>query len=200
MDGGKARPGAIPESAAAATKERALFLRRLNQERELSLRTISRMTGVPYSTLCLWRRTDMSAHAKRQRKERSTHRKLSLHNEQILAGLVFYRSVRGLDTSTATVKAAAQHMFGGDFSPSWLTRWKTRHHLSLQKIHRLTHAAIDDSAFEEGVALIKKIRRLRLRPEQLYAIDKKMIKDAPHSPLQIGPTGMYRSRYCAFCP
>lgn len=190
MDAGTARPRSIPENAAKATKQRALYLLRLNQDRELSLRTISRMTGVPHSTLCLWRRMDMSAHAQRQRKERSAHRKLSVNQEQILAGMVFYRSLRGLNTSTATVKAAAQHMFGDDFSPSWFTRWKNRHHLSLQKIHRVTHAEIDDSAFEAGVAFIKKIRRLHLRPEQLYAIDKKMIKDAPHGPLQIGPTGM----------
>lgn len=139
----------------------------------------------------------MTAKAQQERRNASAHnRLLSVIQEETLAGLVFYRSIRGLDTTTLKIQAAGRELFGVSLSDSWLSTWKRRYHLSHQKVHRMSKAEHDDHAFEVGINFIKEIRGLHLKPEQLYAVDKKMIKDTPHYPMQIGPIGMYVNVLC----
>lgn len=173
----------------------------------LSLRDIAKQVGgVSHQLLSVWSRQDMNDTAIIQRAQhRVWNALLTDHQERLLAGMLFYRSIRDLNTTTGLVITFCRRHFGVEVNPSWVTRWKHKMHFSSQRIVAASTVEFLPDKLEDSIKLVRTIRAKlasgKLSPSQLYAVDKMYIGDQPTHAVQIAPKGLYaiRDATVAFC-
>jgi hypothetical protein len=178
-----------------ATEE--LVLRRYAEERGLptaSFRSIGVRVGLSHSTLHARYHQDQSPEAIEQRRiARAHNRLLQPFEERETAGFAVYRSMHNKQTSTGRIIKYVWDEFKVEVSLDWVTDFKKRQHLSSRLCSHASAGEMSAASIQQSIDFIERVRALRLRPEQMYAVDKIYIKDQPKWTRSIAPVGMCAS-------
>jgi hypothetical protein len=93
-------------------------------------------------------------------------------NELILAGWIVYRSFFRYSTSTESLERFALVAFDCSLSPSWITKFNERQHLSLQKSSSFQQGINEESLIEDGIKFLERFRLRKKLPNQIVVMDK----------------------------
>jgi hypothetical protein len=140
----------------------------------LSYSSIAEQLGVKsHNTISNWEALSMDDDSILSRKKEKGHnRKLSEHDELVIAGFVLDASKTHHPSRSIEVLDFILKRFHVRLSPSWLTRFQDRHHLAkLLPSNMLKHEYDTDPSSME--VLVKYIREIRLKlkdkkPNQVY--------------------------------
>lgn len=179
--------------------ERRLECRRVNIELGLpaeSYRSIERATQVPHSTLQRHNHQDRSPEAIHERASHRAHNRLLLPwQEREIAGLVVYRNMHEVDTSSRRIRRHIYKRFHVYVDDDWISEWKKRMFISSRLCVAACKGELTVAIFEEAVKWLSAWRELRdrldIKPHQIVSIDKIYIKDQPRSTLQLAPIGQF---------
>lgn len=170
----------------------------------LSNASIASMVGVRSpETIRLWRRQDMSWHARRARiaSRNSWRRILSSEQELIMAGRIIYLDVLRRDSSTLSIRRSLQSLFVPPqrIHASYISRFLKRQHLSM-RYAVLTHAAErHPSKFDELVQYLDEIRAMNIPPDRIINIDATSVYSDARFVKQAGIRGRFRKLPCLVC-
>jgi hypothetical protein len=99
-------------------------------------------------------------------------KKLTENDERILAGWAIYRSFFRYPTTTDLLNEFAYKAFKVNLTPTWITNFNNRQHLSLHKSSTFQQGKIDRELVEAGANFLKRIRKMNKLPHQIVAMDK----------------------------
>lgn len=157
-----------------------------------SFRTIGGRVGISHSTLHAKYHLDQSPFAVEERRlSRGHNRLLEPSEERETAGYAIYRGMHNKKTSTGRVIEYVWDEFEIEVTPDWVTDFKKRQHLSSRLCSNASSAEMNADSIQAGIDFLEEVRALRLKPEQMYAVDKIYIKDQPKWTRSIAPVGMY---------
>ena len=93
----------------------------------------------------------MTVSAQHQRRLNSAHRKLSVFEEDVVAGWVITRDSLHQSTSTTSLREFLWKSFRLSVSSSWITRFNARNHFSLKQPSLDTHHETTREVIAEGM-------------------------------------------------
>lgn len=188
-------------------------------ERALSLlrmRRIARKNGIPTityqwiadqvgvfsrNTIARWDSRDMSKVAILIRKKRkSNRRKFSDEMESVLAGWVICRDLTQEPSTTNDFSEFAFNFFQTQVTPSFITNFMKRNHLSLKQVGNANCSELKGETIDVGVKFLEDlssmIDRYNLRSENIIAFDKTYLMTSPwHKMIKhMSPTGKNKPR------
>jgi len=191
-------------------KVRLYLNRRRRDPGALSYRDIAKKTGVPAATIRRWDKDDSLGPQQslewRQGKKGAPPL-LSWQRELVLAGpctlhlspplrsypqgRIVYRNRHRKDTRHCNTIVWALKTWGIHLSPSYLTGFCKRHHLSLKIPSKANMSEFASDAIQKGAEFINHIRRRRKQPGQLVFLDKTKFYSDVRYVKQASPQGGY---------
>jgi hypothetical protein len=107
-------------------------------------------------------------------------------SEDTAAGWVVFTDIimRG-DTSPTSFRRFLASRFEFDGSPSWVTAFLTRSHLSLKKVVHMATSEFQDDKRKGLIQYIRTVRSLHLKDGEIFAIDKTRFSQRSSSNVQI---------------
>lgn len=160
-----------------------------------SLRECEKIVKIPKTTIERLVNTSFSLKdVEKRREEMHSWRKLSIKDERIVAGWVIYRCILKKDTTTRTIMKFIDNAFHVTTTPSWLSQFMKRNHLSLQNPSTAKGAEIMSTKFEEAVQCLKQIKALNKDPGQIAVMDKTKFYNDSHRVKHVSIKGGGRPR------
>lgn len=119
-------------------------------------------------------------------------RKLSRKQESVSAGWIIYRCILKQSTTTAKLKKFIYKAFNIDVSPSWISKFLRRRHLSLQDPSTAKGAELMEVKRAEGIKCLEELRSLKKAPGQIAVMDKTKFYNDSHRVKHISIKGAGR--------
>lgn len=162
---------------------------------DISLRSCSRITKVPRSSVERIEKETYSVEAVEKRKLRQTHNRL-LHprQERIVGGWILFRCIMKKSSTTKDLKHFISRAFGITVKPPWISSFLKRSHLSLQKPSIAKGSELMSEKIQEAVECLRRIRSYNKAPSQIAVLDKTKFYNCSETVKHIGPKGCGRQR------
>lgn len=161
-----------------------------------SIRECAKKMNIPKSVIARMKNMDFNAKEVASRKNSSpkSRRKLSKKQESITTGWIIYRCILKQSTTTIKLKKFIQKAFYISVSPSWITKFMSRNHLSLQNPSTAKGAELMEVKREEGINCLNELRSLKKDPGQIAVVDKTKFYNDSHRVKHIAIKGAGRPR------
>lgn len=168
----------------------------------LSYRSIAIKVGVfSPDTIMRWAHLDMSEDAIRHRLHlKSAPRKFNDMEEKILAGWVIYKDLTLESSTTQNFHEFAFTHFGKKMSPSYITCFMYKYHLSLKLVGTAKRSELQEEMINEAVNFLETFDMLvklnNLQPSQIKVMDKTYLITSPwHKHIRhLAPSGSNKPR------
>jgi hypothetical protein len=130
----------------------------------------------------------------KRKQKMSPRRKLTRKQESVSAGWIIYRCILKQSTTTTKLKKFIHKAFDIDVSPSWISKFLKRRHLSLQDPSTAKGAELMEVKRAEGIKCLEELRSLKKDPGQIAVIDKTKFYNDSHRVKHISIKGAGRPR------
>jgi len=150
----------------------------------LSYRAIAVKVGVSADSIHKWDGKDMSSVAIAQRAALKAAPKLfTLDEEAILAGWIVYKDLVFESSTTFRFKEFASNHFGREMSPSFVTKFLDRNHLSMKLPGNAKASESNAETIQKAVEFLESFEILAslngLSPSQIKVFDKTYLQTSP---------------------
>jgi hypothetical protein len=153
--------------------------------RNLTYAAIALKVGI-YSpnTISRWDHSDMSLFAINGRlANKAAKSKFSTEEERILSGWVIYKDLTFESSTTFNFSEFVLTYFGRAMSPSFITKFMKRNHLSLKQVGNAKRSELLDSTIDSAVSFLETLETVvsdyHYRPDQIKVFDKTYLMTSP---------------------
>ncbi len=154
------------------------------------------------NTISRWDHKSMSRVEiiRRQRKKWERRRKFTDKDEKIFAGWVVCRDLTNESSTTQKFSSFIFEYFNLKISPSYITNFMYRHHLSLKLVGNCHVSEAQESIIKEGEKFLLEFQRMvqmyNITTDKIIALDKTYLMTSPwHKKIRhLSPTGTNKPR------